>query len=85
MCSPVVQVNYSPVDSTDVIDVSDLALPAGALSEGNQFYYTDDGKWQFNLKTSNYTAPGTYTISMVSGDESEYVIDSCSAQFVIEP
>lgn len=41
-----------------------------------------DGAWQYNLKTSNYTAPGTYTITIVSGDETEYRIDpSCEAAF----
>jgi hypothetical protein len=28
-------------------------------------------KWQFNLASMNYTATGTYTVSMKSGDTSE--------------
>jgi hypothetical protein len=40
--------------------------------------------WQFNLKTKNYTAQGTYTVSIVSGDEGEYTIDPpVQAEFVI--
>ena len=66
-------------------DVSDDALPAGQGTEGNQFVFTEDFKWQFNLKTSNYSGPGTYTVIMESGDPSEYVIDpSCLTEFVIK-
>jgi hypothetical protein len=82
---PVVQVIYSPLGSSEVIDVSEQALPAGTGTEGNQFVFTDEGKWQFNLKTSNYTAAGTYTIQMIPGDQWEYVLETCTAQFVIEP
>ena len=46
--------------------------------------FTGSG-WQFNLKTRNYEAPGTYTITMVSGDGAEYRVEpTCEAQFVIE-
>ncbi len=41
-------------------------------------------KWQYNLATKNYTAPGTYTIQMVSRDQCQYQINSCIAQFVIK-
>ena len=41
----------------------------------NQFEYNvDDQVWQFNLKVKNYTASGTYTINMKSGDEEEYLV-----------
>ena len=49
--------------------------------EGNQFDYTA-GKWRFNLKTKNYTAAGTYTIKLISGDELEYSVAACEAYFV---
>ncbi|MFZ0429593.1 MAG: hypothetical protein WAO20_15855 [Acidobacteriota bacterium] len=83
--SPVVQITYSASGSSDAVDVSEEALPAGSSSDGNQFFFNGQGKWQFNLKTSGYTAPGLYTIRIVSGDESEYVINACEAYFVIEP
>ena len=54
---PVVQVWYE-FGTPTADDVSDEALPAGQGDEGNQFVFTEGGKWQFNLKTSNYTAPG---------------------------
>jgi hypothetical protein len=67
------------------VDVTDDALPAGHATSGNQFVFTAEEKWQFNLGTWNYTAPGTYTISVASGDETEYVISpTCTATFVVE-
>lgn len=77
----VVQVIFQP-SVGPATDVSADALSAGAASDGNQFAF-DGSKWSFNLKTSNYTAKGTYTMSMVSGDDSLYVINSCGATFVI--
>jgi hypothetical protein len=81
---PVLQVLYN----SGVIVANDVtadALPAGQASIGNQFVFTNDGKWGFNLGTWYYTAPGTYTISVASGDATEYVINpTCTATFVVE-
>jgi len=81
---PVLQVLYdSGVEEAN--DFTADALPAGHYTRGNQFVITNDEKWEFNLGTWNYTAPGTYTISVVSGDETEYVINpTCTAIFVVE-
>ena len=80
---PVIQVLYNS-GIGDAIDVTDYAFPAGQGTEGNQFEF-DGTRWHFNLATKNYTALGTYIISMVSGDATEYVVaPSCTAQFVIE-
>lgn len=81
---PVLQVLFDPAGGGDAIDVTDDALPAGEGTDGNQFAFSD-GLWRFNLKTRSYSAPGTYTITMLSGDESEYFVEGCSAQFVIDP
>ena len=82
--APVLQVIFTPSQGGEPLDVSDQALPAGQGTEGNQFVFTDEGKWQYNLKTKNYSAPGTYTITMVSGDESEYKIEpTCETSFVV--
>ena len=44
--------------------------------------FTGDGIWQFNLKIKDLTALGSYTITMVSGDDSEYEIDpTCEVVF----
>jgi hypothetical protein len=82
---PVIQVLFDSGSGGDPIDVTDDALPAGQGTEGNQFVYTEDEKWQFNLKTKNYTASGTYTVTMETGDEAEYLIDpTCESSFVIK-
>jgi hypothetical protein len=81
---PILQV-WQEYLTPDVEDVSDDALPAGHGTEGNQFVFTDDLKWQFNLKTSNYSGPGTYAVIMESGNSSEYAINpSCLTEFVIK-
>ena len=80
---PVIQVMFES-GTAPAEDVTDDALSAGQGDDGNQFVFTGSN-WQFNLKTKNYSSPGTYTITMVSGDECEYVIEStCEALFVIE-
>lgn len=78
---PVIQVLFDS-GVGPAVDVTDDALPAGHGSDGNQFVFTDE-KWQFNLKTQNYTAAGTYTVRMLSGNDLEYVVDSCAASFVV--
>ena len=81
---PVVQVMLDGAASGEG-DVSDDVLPAGQGYEGNQFVFTDDSKWQFNLKTKNYSAPGTYIVSMESGDPDAYeFVPQCVAQFEIQ-
>jgi hypothetical protein len=81
--APVIQVEYTAMQGDSPIDVTDDALAVGLGTEGNEFVFTNDEKWQFNLKTSNYSANGIYKVSMVPGDG--YVIyPTCEASFVIE-
>jgi len=81
---PVIQVIYTDLAMTSS-DVTDDALTPGKRSEGNQFILAGD-KWTFNLWTKLYSAVGTYTATMVSGDTDEYRIDpDCEGIFVIEP
>ena len=78
---PVVQMSYAPITG-DSVDVTDLAVPVGLGTEGNQFVYAE-GKWQFNLQTKAFTAPGTYTVTMSSGNG--YTIEpTCMGSFVIK-
>jgi hypothetical protein len=80
---PVIQVLYDSGEG-DATDVTNYALPVGQGTEGNQFEF-DGTWWHFNMGTKGYTSPGTYTVSMVSGDLTEYVINpTCTAQFVIK-
>ncbi len=81
--APVLQVVFTPIVG-DAVDVTGDALSAGQGTDGNQFEF-DGTIWRFNLKIKNYTAPGTYEVSMVSGDSDEYVIDpTCTGSFVID-
>jgi len=82
---PVVQVLYNSATGGTPVDVSENILSAGQGTDGNQFIFTEEGKWQFNLKTGNYTAQGTYSVSIQTGDDSEYVVDpACSVYFLVE-
>ena len=82
---PVIQVMLDSGPGAEPIDVTDDALPAGQGTDGNQFEFTTDDVWQFNLKTKNYTAEGTYNITVESGDTGEYnIIPICTATFVRE-
>jgi hypothetical protein len=82
---PMLQVWCDPGTGADPIDVTDQALSVGKGTEGNEFVFTEEEKWQLNLKTNNYTANGTYLIYISTGDPSGYLIDSgCVAIFVIK-
>ena len=81
MAPPVIQVIFEP--GVEDANVTGAALFAGHGTDGNQFVFTGSNL-QFNLKTKNYTASGTYHIKMLSGDESQYTINpTCEAYFVV--
>jgi hypothetical protein len=81
--APVVMVMYTPTNEGEAEDVTDELLLAKKASSGNSFVYTQDLLWQFNLSSRNYTAKGTYLVTVLSGNEEEYVIDpSCVTSFV---
>jgi hypothetical protein len=83
--APVVQVLFDPQTGADPIDVSDDVAAAGQSDEGNQFYYTEAGLWEFILETKSYTAKGTYAVLMVTGNSSEYVFENaCVTEFVVQ-
>ncbi len=73
---PVIQVLFDS-GVGGALDVTGEALPSGQGTDGNQFEFTTSGIWQFNLKTKNHTAAGTYTVTMESGDDAEYGIGTC--------
>jgi hypothetical protein len=82
---PIVEVLLMPLDSDDEIDVSDEIDSKGKGDKGNQFKAKKNGRWEFNLATDNYSAPGHYVVTAVSGNDAEYVISpSCVASFVID-
>lgn len=79
---PIMQAIFDSAVDPKAEDVTDAALPNGAGTDGNQFQFIGSA-WRFNLRTSNYTAPGTYTATMKSGDENEFV-PTCTGVFVID-
>jgi hypothetical protein len=82
---PIVQVLHSPAIGDPGVDVSDDALASGVGTEGNEFIFTKEGIWQFNLKSTSYSAPGEYMVIAVSGDESEYIISpACVTSFIVD-
>jgi hypothetical protein len=80
---PVVNISYQSNTSPAVDDTSLLA-PLGSSSSGNQFNFDSaTGTWWFNLSTSPFTASGTYTVTMRSGDATRYQVSPvCSGTFV---
>jgi hypothetical protein len=81
---PVLQVWFESSTGGALVEVIGEALPAGQGDVGNQFYFTNHGKWQFNLKTKDFTAAGTYYIYMMSGDTDECVISpQCETAFEV--
>jgi hypothetical protein len=66
-------------------DPLDEDLPETAATEGDEFEYNPaTGLWVYHLRSSDYPAAGTYTVTMKSGDTGEYVIrPTCRTEFVI--
>jgi hypothetical protein len=60
-------------------------MSVGRGGDTNEFVFLL-GKWRYYLRVRNYSAPGTYTMTMISGDEADYRVDpTCEAQFVVNP
>jgi len=83
--------NGLPLDGSAVATpplVQVLFVPAGGgtpvdISTGEAFAYID-GKWRFDVRGGDYTIPGSYTVSMLTGNGSEYLIQpTCEATFVV--
>jgi len=81
--APVVNVTYSGVLGTG-IDETALLDPIGQSSAGNSFVYDPTTQtWQFNLSSAMFSATGTYTVTVVTGDGTQYSISpTCSGTFV---
>lgn len=82
---PILQVQHEYIgdDGQLVIeDVSDDAVPTALITEGNEFVYLGDAKWEYILNTRNFTGEGVYVLTMKSGS-TDYAIDpTCEAEFV---
>jgi hypothetical protein len=81
VANPVVQVSY--VGAFESKASLDSLETAGRGDDGNMFNFGDT-YWGFNMKTKGL-ASGEYTLSVVSGDLTEYVIDSgCEVSITIK-
>jgi len=81
---PVIKVTYRESPQSPPVDVTSDAFPVGQGTNGNQFVFTGE-HWQYNLKTTKFKTPGTYRVTMVSGDRDEYFFfPPCTARFIIK-
>ena len=81
LAAPVVQVVHTPLGSDESKDISDLAVLYG----NREFRYGDKGRWRKLLRRSALREPGTYVLTMESGDMTEYALESCVEWIVVEP
>jgi len=81
---PVVTVSYTAVNGTTAVDETDLLDPLSQSSSGNSFGYDANTQtWHYNLSTSPYSAAGTYTVTLTTGDATKYAVSpTCSGVFV---
>lgn len=85
--APVVQVLFTssdPESEPELID-DEFLVSIHDADSGNLFEYMPlSQEWQFNLSARPLEAPGTYEISMESGDTDEYVFpdgEKCKSIF----
>lgn len=81
--APVINVLFNGFvygDST----TDDAALESvGSSNDGNQFSYNNDiESWEFRLSTKQFSGPGTYSVSVRSGDSGEYTVSATGGQCV---
>lgn len=78
---PTVQVSYQPLSGASISGYEAELLPPGLSDDGNEFRYDPDNEmWIINLATKQFTSAGTYTVTVMSGDDG-YVIEGCSQTF----
>lgn len=80
---PVANVSFT-VGNNGAVAESDAALTVQS-DESNAFRYDPtEGQWILNLAAKQYSATGTYTVSVVSGDPGFAIssLGSCSQDFV---
>jgi hypothetical protein len=84
---PVAQIAFAAQQpGAPAVDVTGFLPPPTPIFLGRRFDYRDAlGRWLHGLLTPKYPAPGTYTVTMVSGDAQEYVVEpTCTATYVVE-
>jgi hypothetical protein len=70
-------------DAADSAPPPEVLESVGKGDDGNQFSFSGSN-WGFNLKTTNFSGTGEYTVTVVSGDPSTYVVSpACEGTFCI--
>ncbi len=83
MSPPVIDVKYDPGLNEPLDPTVFEGLPPAEATVGEEFEYKD-GRWCYNFKIKDHhQGRGTYTVRMVSGDDSEYVINENSNEVII--
>jgi hypothetical protein len=80
---PVVDIAYSSTTGPAIEETS-LLEPLGQADPGNAFTYDSALQiWQYDLASSPFSASGTYTVKVTSGDDTKYSISpTCNGTFV---
>ena len=73
---PVINVYFEAQVFGEIPPDSNDLLPLGSANDDNIFRFDMDARqWIYNLGTKQFTAAGTYTVMVASGDSLEYTIN----------
>jgi hypothetical protein len=78
MAAPMAQVLFTPAESEETLDVTT------DTTWKDSFTFNQKGYWRLSLKQYRMEMPGTYLVTMESGDESEYLIDPTCSKSIIK-
>ncbi|MBW1686933.1 MAG: hypothetical protein JRS35_17930, partial [Deltaproteobacteria bacterium] len=76
--APMVQVLFSPAQGEETLDVT------ADTTWKDSFSFSRKGYWRLSLSRYQMKMPGTYLVTMESGDESEYLVDPTCSESIIE-
>ena len=81
---PVAQVYFDSAEDDQAMDITSDLVRSITPDEGNEFLFTPGGVWQYILGLDDYSASGTYTVTMESGDTDDYDFNQeCMTQFIV--
>lgn len=81
IAAPIVSVRRSAAVVDEDLDA--LVDSPGRPTSGNQFVWNETEQvWEYNLATAPFSAAGTYTVTVLAGDENYGLDPTCSGVFV---